>query len=259
MSSFRQRYFSRFLECLPTKKNRDKKERKNKASIESSSSTRSTPDTLRSAGDYSQTPQSEVSLKLLEYGPSQNESAVQEKKNNDAEKVKQNNLNLAPLMLPGARYIVDVFHDAEECPVRMSTNGKRLYDVVIASILDTLGVELDALVEEIGALCEVNWRFVLPLGDSRFFPTNALKELLARGVTHINPSCIEGAVENVIVDGIEKLCMDHAHDSVRDKERRIVVLLSSGVSPVLTPQHTYSDMTDILSTLSHIPRPDSFF
>ena len=232
MSSFRQR-FSRFLECIPTKKNREKKERKNKSTIESTSSTRSTPDTHRSTGDFSQTPHNDVSLRLLEYGPTHTESDVlPEKKQGDTEKVKQNNLDLAPLVLPGgggARYVVDVFHDAEECPVRMSTNGKRLYDVIIASVLDTLGVELDTLCEEIGALCEVNWRFVLPLGDSRFFPTKALKELLARGVTHINPSNVEGAVEHVIIDGIEKLCMEHAHDSVRDKEKRIVVLLSSGM------------------------------
>ena len=224
MSSFKQRYLSRFLDCLPTKKNRErKKERKNTQSRESSSSTRSTPDTLRSAGDYSLTPLSEVSPSLLI------ESTIQENKNGDAVNGKQNNLNLAPLLSTGARYIVDVFHDAEECPVRMSTNGKRLYDVVIASVLDTLGVELDALVEEIGALCEVNWRFVLPLGDTRLFPTKALKELLARGAIHINPSSIEGAVEHVIIDGIEKIRMEHAQDSVRDKERRIVVLLSSGV------------------------------
>ena len=129
-------------------------------------------------------------------------------------------------LLPGSRYAIDVFHDGETCPVRMSTNGSRLFDVVISSVLDAIGQRMD-IVGDIDTLCDVKWRFVLPIGDSRFFPTKALKELLDKGVIHINPGTKKGAIDALLSEGLDRLCSERANDSPSDKQRRVVVLISS--------------------------------
>jgi len=124
------------------------------------------------------------------------------------------------------RYAVDVFHDGETCPVRMSTNGSRLFDVVISSVLDAIGERMD-IVSDIDSLCDVKWRFVLPISDSRFFPTNALKQLLNKGVIHINPGTKKGAIDDLLSEGLDRLCLESANESPWDKRRRVVVLIST--------------------------------
>jgi hypothetical protein len=125
----------------------------------------------------------------------------------------------------GVLYSVDIFHDAENCPIRHSTNGGRLYESVVATILDSVGVDVDDL--DIDATCDVNWRFVLPIRDIKHFPTRTLKDLLTRGVVHINPGDKKGAVDTVIMESMERLRDDHADDSLHKKSRRIIAVISS--------------------------------
>ena len=103
-----------------------------------------------------------------------------------------------------------------------------MFDVVVASVLDAIGVTMDMKEDlNMDSMCDVNWRFVFPIGDSRFFPTKALKELLSRGVIHINPGSKMGAVDQVLVDAMDQLCNTHTHDSILQKQKRIVVIITS--------------------------------
>eukprot|EP00596_Hydrurales_sp_CCMP1899_P006000 CAMPEP_0119050324 /NCGR_PEP_ID=MMETSP1177-20130426/69259_1 /TAXON_ID=2985 /ORGANISM="Ochromonas sp, Strain CCMP1899" /LENGTH=208 /DNA_ID=CAMNT_0007028589 /DNA_START=87 /DNA_END=710 /DNA_ORIENTATION=- len=123
-------------------------------------------------------------------------------------------------------YLIDIFHDAENCPVKLHTNGSKLYDSVIRKVLNAVGVDTNGL--DIESTCDVHWRFVLPLieGSGRIFPTRCLKDLLTRGVLHINPGEKKGAVDIVIKDSMDRLRAEHFDDSAIKKQRRIVVLIS---------------------------------
>lgn len=66
-----------------------------------------------------------------------------------------------------------------------STDGSRLYDSVINSVLSA--VERDPKNVDIDADCDVCWRFFLPMQGRGLFPSKALKDMLTRGVLHINP------------------------------------------------------------------------
>ena len=69
-----------------------------------------------------------------------------------------------------------------------STDGSRLYDAVINSVLSA--VDKDPKNVDIDADCDVCWRFFLPMQGRGPFPSKALKDLLTRGVLHINPGVL---------------------------------------------------------------------
>jgi uncharacterized LabA/DUF88 family protein len=157
-------------------------------------------------------------------------------------------------------YSIDIFHDAENCPVQIYTNGSKLYDSVIRNVLNAVGVDINGI--DIESICDVHWRFVLPLLDGRIFPTRCLKDLLTRGVLHINPGEKKGAVDIVIKDSMDRLRVEHFDDSAIKKQRRIVVLISGdrdfagnirslrqvGLKTVLiyTPSKTATSFLDII-------------
>ena len=86
----------------------------------------------------------------------------------------------------GVRYHIEIFHDGENCQIRLNTDGSLLFDVIIRNVLRAIGCE-DADTIDIDAFCDVHWRFVLPIVSSQLFPTRPLRDLLTRGVVHINP------------------------------------------------------------------------
>jgi hypothetical protein len=121
-------------------------------------------------------------------------------------------------------YSIDIFHDAENCPVRSATNGSRLYDLVVRSILGAVGVDVEGL--DVDVACTVHWRFVLPFLHNRHFPNRTLRDLLTRGVTHINPGDKLGAVDVVVKEAMDRLRTEHQGDALARKQRRIVVIIS---------------------------------
>ena len=126
------------------------------------------------------------------------------------------------------RYKIDIFHDAERCFVRMSSNGSRLYDVVIATALDALEFDIEDL--DIDTCCDVRWQFFLSTPDVKLFPTRTLKGLVARGVTHVNPGEKKGAVDSVMNEALVSCLKDNSNE----KNMHQIVVLITGDRDLIT-------------------------
>ena len=127
----------------------------------------------------------------------------------------------------GVRYHIDLFHDGENCQIRLNTDGSLLFDTVIRNVLRAIGCE-DADTIDIDACCDVHWRFVLPITPLQVVPTRPLRDLLTRGVVHINPGDKKGAVDLVIMESMERLRNEYRDSLVGTKQKRtrVAVLIS---------------------------------
>ena len=115
------------------------------------------------------------------------------------------------------RYHLSIFHDAENCAIFRNTNGSRLYDAVVERVLRAVGVDVAGI--DRTADCDVHWWLVLPIGRSiaTSAPARSLKDLLTRGVLHLNPGDKKGAVDLAIAEGMARVLGDHAGDAPANK------------------------------------------
>ena len=125
----------------------------------------------------------------------------------------------------GIRYHLEIFHDGENCVIRSDTDGSALFDKIIRNVLRAIGCK-DADAIDIDAACDVHWQFVLPM--MRLLPTRQIRDLLTRGVIHINPGEKKGAVDLVIMEAMERLRNEYrdAPMMTKQKRTRVAVLIS---------------------------------
>lgn len=139
---------------------------------------------------------------------------------------------------PGAKLVIEIFHDGENCSLRRNANGSRLYDLTVRSILHAwLGNDFDPDMEH---NCTVNWRLLYPISYKNKVETHGvdddvanvqlprvvLRDLQTRGVMHINPGEKEGAVDVTLKELMEKTRHMHTEDTDEQKSRRLIVLIS---------------------------------
>lgn len=160
---------------------------------------------------------------------------------NDSEKIHETN----PLSKQSSRnnICIDIFHDAENCMLRKSTNGSKLFDVVVKAIVSSTFPDFDYALSAHSLV--VAWRLVLPFhsyGDNslmspqssqsdsisaNFFALRqCIRDLQTRGVMHVNPGDKKGAVDICIKDILDDFCVTHEDDNEDKKMNRVIVLIS---------------------------------